>query len=77
MDVRHLEVNFGPLEVDFRLDGEFMLLGVDFTAHEPRGVDIWSLRINLGPLGVYVGHIGVKFEPLRIDFGTLRVEFRF
>ena len=77
LDVRHLLVNFGSLEVDFRLDGEFRLLGFDFRAlgvyHEPREADIWSLRVNLGPLDVYDGHIGVKFEPLRVDFGPLRV----
>ena len=81
MDDRHLVVNFGSLEVDFRLDGEFRLLGFDLRAlgvyHEPRGTDIWSLRVNLGPLGVFVGYIGVKFEPLGVDFGPLRVEFRF
>ena len=47
MLVGHLGVNFRPLEVDFRLDGEFRLLGYDFRAlgvdHELRGVDIWSL----------------------------------
>ena len=47
VDVGHLRVNFGPLEVDFRLDGEFTLLGFDFRAlkvdYEPRGVGIWSL----------------------------------
>ena len=45
--VGHLGVNFGPLEVDFRLDGNFRLLGFDFrdlgVDHEPRGVNIWSL----------------------------------
>ena len=47
MLVGHLGVNFGTLEVDFRLDGEFRLLGFDFRAlgvdHEPPGVNIWSL----------------------------------
>ena len=32
MDVRHLVFNFGSLEVDFRIDGEFRLLGFDFRA---------------------------------------------
>ena len=38
------------------------------------GADIWSLRVNLGPLGAYVGHIGVKFEPLGVDFRALGVD---
>ena len=41
MDVRHLVVNFGSLEVDFRIDGKFRLLGSDFrhirVYHEPKG----------------------------------------
>ena len=45
--------------------------------HEPQEADIWSLQVNLGPLGVYDGHIEVKFEPLGVDLGPLRVEFRF
>ena len=60
VDVRHLVVYFGSLEVDFRIDGEFRLLGLNFRAlgiyHEPKGSDIWSLRVKAGPLGVYVGH---------------------
>ena len=45
--------------------------------HEPRGVDIWFLRGNLGPLIVNLGPLGVKLEPMGVDFGPLRVEFRF
>ena len=55
-------------------DSIFRDLGV---YHEPREADIWSLLVNLGPLGVYDGHIRVKFEPPGVDFGPLRVEFRF
>ena len=77
VDVGHLGVNIGPLEFDFRLDGEFRLLGFDFRAlgvyPEPRGVDIWSLRVNIGPLGVDIGPLGVKIEHLGVDFGPLRV----
>ena len=72
----------GSLEVDFRIDGEFRLLGFDFRALGDimslcRGADIWSLRVNLGPLCFYVRHIVVQFDPLGVDFGPLRVEFRF
>ena len=82
VDVRHLVVNnFRSLEVDLRLDGEFRLLGFNFRAlgiyHEPKGADIWSLRVKAGPLGVYVGHKGVQFEPLVVVFGPLTLEFRF
>ena len=59
---------------------KFRLLEFDFWAqevdHEPRGVDIWFLRVNLGPLRVDVA-LGVKFEPMGVNFGRLRIEFRF
>ena len=45
--------------------------------HEPRGVDIWFLRVNLGPLSVDLGPLGVKFEPMGVNFGCVRNEFRF
>ena len=60
---------------------EFRLLQNDLKAlqvdHEPRGVDIWFLRVNLGPLSVDLRPLGVKFEPMGVNFGHLRVEFRF
>ena len=72
LDVKHLVVNFGSLEVDFRLGGEFRLPGLDFRAlkvhNEPPEANIWSLRVNFGPLGVHDGHIGVKIEPLGVNF---------
>ena len=59
----------------------FGLLGFDFRAPEvdpePLGVEICSLRVNLGLLGVNLGPLGVKFEPQAVDFGPLRIEFRF
>ena len=51
-----------------------MALEVD---HEPRGVDIWFLRVNLRQLSVEFGPLGVKFEPMLVDLGPLRVEFRY
>ena len=44
---------------------------------EPLGVDICSMRVNLGHLGVHLWPVGVKFEPMTIDFGPLKIEFRF
>ena len=58
--------------------GEFRLLGFEFSAlrvdHEPKGLNIWFLRVNLGPLFV---DLGLKFEPMGVGFRSLRVEFRF
>ena len=58
--------------------GEFRLLGFEFSAlrvdHEPQGLNIWFLRVNLGPLFV---DLGLKFEPMGVGFRSLRVEFRF
>ena len=59
---------------------EFRLLGFNFRVegvdHEPQGVDICFLRVNLGSLRSTWASI-VKFEPMGVDFGPLRGEFRF
>ena len=61
--------------------GEFRLLGFEFSAlrvdHEPKGLNIWFLRVNLGPLFVDLGSLGVDIESMGVNFNALRVEFKF
>ena len=50
--IESLWVGFLLTNLDYYNSIFFATLEVD---HEPRGVDIWFLRVNLGPLTVDVG----------------------